>query len=109
MKTRSKNKEAHPGLVVNNAKQKRRTAEQMELVRAQEAHAQEEKQKNLRIAAAVEDKHRHEDIERRRTNHRAGALPAFRPPPQDDDVSTLSTLAQRETNNCKYNFLGTKF
>lgn len=106
MMTRRKNKDAHPGMVVNDAKQKRRTAKEMEEVRVQEARAQEEKQKknddNLKIAAAIEDKLRREDIERRRPNRCAEVLQAFRPPPQDDPDTSMS---EKGSNEGKSNFL----
>ena len=93
MKTRSRNKDAHPGLVVNDVKQKHQTAKEMEEIHAQEVHAQKEQQKkinkNIWVAAAIEDKLQQEDIEHHRPNCHVDTLPVFCPPPEDDDMSSL--------------------
>ena len=83
IETRSRNKSVHPGQIVNDAKQKRRTHEEMEKIRAEDSRMQEEnaaeQAENLQKAADIEDQMRREDINRRSSNRRATGEAPFRP------------------------------
>jgi protein-arginine kinase activator protein McsA len=87
IQTRTRNKTSHPGQVVNDAKQKRRTHDEMEKIRAEESRMQQEKDleqaENIQKAADVEDRMRREDIDRRSSNRQATGLAPFRPPSTD--------------------------
>ena len=81
--TRSQNKNAHPGL--RDAPQSRRSRQEMEEVRAQEARKEEEEKKtlinNLKNVAQIEDELLHEDVQRRTSNHhdRIEGIVPFKP------------------------------
>ena len=81
--TRSKNKDAHPGQPVLDAKQARRSRQEMEEVRAQQAREQEEEkirlEKNLKAAAQIEDELLQEDVQRRTSNHQSKGIAPFKP------------------------------
>jgi len=81
--TRNANKRSHPGQVVNDAKQKRRSPEEMKKARADKASAQAlqelEQSKRISNVAAIEDRLRKEDIERRASSHRVTGQPGFSP------------------------------
>ena len=82
--TRSKNKDAHPGQPVIDAKQPRRSKQEMEEVRAKKAQDQEEEknrlEKNLKTAAQIEDELLQEDIQRRTSNRQSQGIAPFKPP-----------------------------
>jgi hypothetical protein len=90
IKTRPKNKNAHPGEAMNkdddgNQKPKRRTPAEMKEVRQQQELAQQVAEQNPQNAIAavgsVEDSLREEDIARlTRPNRQRENVPAFRPP-----------------------------
>ena len=90
IKTRTKNKDVHPGEVMHkddhgNPKPKRRSPAEMKEVRHQEALARKEAEKNSRDAiveaSLIEDRLREEDIARQTPpNRQLEAVPAFRPP-----------------------------
>src|SRR5271169_466603 len=90
IKTRPKNKDVHPGNVVNhdddgNPKPKRRTPEEVKKVHHQQEIAQKTAEQNIQNAIAVvglvEDSLREEDIARQtRPNRRLENVSAFRPP-----------------------------
>ena len=79
--TRSKNKDAHPGIV--NARQSRRSKQEMQEVHAREAQqAEEEKARlvnGLKIAAQIEDKLHQEDVQQRTSNHQSQGITPFNP------------------------------
>jgi hypothetical protein len=84
IQTRTRNKTSHPGQVINDAKQKRRSHEEMEKIRADETRMRQEKEveqaENIQKAADVEDRMRREDINRRSSNRQATGQAPFRPP-----------------------------
>lgn len=94
IETRTKNKTTHPGQVVNDAKQKRRTHEEMEKIRAEDSRMQEEKTveqaENLQKAADIEDRMRKEDINRRSSNRRATGQAPFRPLASSTSSTTIN-------------------
>jgi hypothetical protein len=108
IETRTKNKSTHPGQVVNDAKQKRRTHQEMEKVRAEDSRKQEEnaveQEENLQKVAEIEDRTRKEDIDRRSSNRRATGQTPFRPSSTtvneqvagDKGLSDLNLLLMRE-------------
>lgn len=83
IQTRRGNKGSHPGQVVNDSKQKRRSPQEMEKVRAEEARLRKEKEQHetqsIKTAAEITDQLRKEDIERRSSNRRATGQPQYRP------------------------------
>ena len=91
IKTRTKNKDVHPGEVMHkddhrNPKLKRWSPAEMKEVRHQEELAQKEAEKDSRNviieARLVEDHLREEDIAQQTPpNHQLEAVPAFWPPP----------------------------
>jgi hypothetical protein len=107
--TRSGNKTSHPGQVVNDAKQKRRSHEEMEKIRAQETRARQEKEvedaENIQKAADVEDRMRREDIDRRSSNRQATSQASFRPfsativawGAKDKGLSDINLLVTRDS------------
>ena len=83
IQTRSRNKTSHPGQVVNDAKQKRRSHGEMEKICADKTRLQQEKEEevaeNIQKVADIEDRMRWEDINRRSSNrHDTGQAP-FKP------------------------------
>ncbi|KIM41783.1 hypothetical protein M413DRAFT_410062 [Hebeloma cylindrosporum] len=94
--TRSKNKDAHPGQPVIDAKQPRRSKQEMEVVRAQQAREQEEEktrlETNLKAVAQIEDELLQEDIQRRTSNHRSVGIAPFKPQLQADNGGNLKVL-----------------
>ncbi|KAF8970180.1 hypothetical protein BDZ97DRAFT_1902185 [Flammula alnicola] len=93
IQTRNTNKASHPGKVVNDAKPKRRSHQEMEKVRADETRMRQEKEQDevqkIKLAADVEDRLRKEDIDRRASNRHATGQAQYRPaptaPPTDAD------------------------
>lgn len=83
IETRTRNKTIHPGQVVNDAKQKRRSPQEMEKIRAENSRAQQEsaaqQAEGIQKAAEIEDQMRREDINRRSSNRRATGQAPFRP------------------------------
>src|SRR5882762_9253070 len=69
IETRSRNKDIHPGQVVNDAKQKCRSHEEMEKIHAEDSRVREEnaveQAENIQNAADIEDQMRREDNDRR--------------------------------------------
>lgn len=94
--TRSQNKNVHPGKPVLDAKQSRRSKQEMEEVRAQNAQRGEEEKarlvKGLKSAAQIEDELLQEDIQRRTSIHRSQGIAPFNPHLQavGNDVASLS-------------------
>ena len=84
IQTRTRNKTSHPGQVVNDAKQKRQSHEEMEKIRAEENRMQQEKEveqaENIQKAADIEDRMHREDINCRSSNRQAIGQAPFRPP-----------------------------
>ena len=90
IKTRTKNKDVHPGEVMHkddhgNLKPKRRSPAEMKEVRHQEELARKEAEKDSRNAiveaSLIEDRLREEDIAwQTPPNRQLEAVPAFRPP-----------------------------
>ena len=84
IETRTRNKMIHPGQVVNDAKQKRTSHEEMEKICAEETRMQYEKEldqvESIQKAADIEDRMRREDINRRSSNRHATSQALFRPP-----------------------------
>ncbi|KAF8809369.1 hypothetical protein BYT27DRAFT_7094606 [Phlegmacium glaucopus] len=72
IRTRNTNKGSHPGKVVNDARQKHRSPQEMEKVHAEETRIREEKDwdkvQKIQQAAQIEDRLRKEDIDRRASN-----------------------------------------
>jgi hypothetical protein len=111
IQTRSRNKTSHPGQVVNDAKQKRRTHEEMERIRADETRMRQEKvaeqARSIQKAADVEDQMRWEDINRRSSNRNATGQAPFRRPSatvtidtwgaEDKGPSVLNLLVTRDS------------
>jgi hypothetical protein len=97
MGTRNANKHSHPGQVVNDAKQKRRSTDEMKKVRAEKASMQalqeSEQSKKISNVAEIEDRLRKEDIERRATSHRASGQPTFRPTADMDNAAKTGPSA----------------
>ena len=91
IKTRTKNKDVHPGEVMHkddhgNPKQKHRSPAEMKEVHHQEELARKEAEQDSQYAiieaSLVEDRLREEDIARQTPpNRQLEAVPAFRPPP----------------------------
>jgi hypothetical protein len=85
IQTRTKNKTSHPGQVVNDAKQKCRSQDEMAKIRADETRSRQEKEEelaeNIQKAAEVEDRMRWEDINRRSSNRHATGQAPFKPLP----------------------------
>ena len=115
VETRRSNKTTHPGQVVNDAKQKRRTHEEMEKIRAQESRKRQEDEaeqaENIQKAADIEDRMRREDFNRRSSNRQATGQAPFRPPStainelgaSDKGLSGLNLLVIRDdTPNLRY-------
>jgi hypothetical protein len=84
IETRTRNRTTHPGQVVNDAKQKRRSPEEMMKIRAEENRMRQENEveqaENIQKAADVEDRMRREDIDRRSSNRQSKSQAPFRPP-----------------------------
>jgi hypothetical protein len=79
--TRSQNKNVHPGL--RDAPQSRRSRQEMEDVRAQQAQKEEQEKKNLvnnlKTVGEIEDELLQEDVLRRTSNHRSQGIVPFQP------------------------------
>lgn len=89
--TRTKNKDARPGVV--DMPKPRRTPAEMQAIRDQQAFDKQEKERNqgeaMRKAADIEDQQRQEDIQRvAQSNVRKPQVASFRPPapPMEIDV-----------------------
>lgn len=91
MATRNANKNTHPGQVIKDSTQKRRSPEEMKKIRAEEAlaKAQKERERSKQISnvAEIEDRLRKEDIERRASSRRVTGQPAFSPTDMDRAVT----------------------
>jgi hypothetical protein len=109
IQTRRENKTTHPGQVVNDAKQKRRSHEEMEKICAEETRMRKEidleQATNIQKAADIEDQMRREDINRRSSNRQATGQAPFRPPSatawgaKDKGPSDLNLLVMRDNLN----------
>ena len=105
IKTHPKNKDIHPGEVINqddhgNPKPKRRTAAEMKEVRHQQELARQVAEENSQNAIAavgsVEDSLREEDIARlTRPNRQLENIPAFRAPASATKGKDSSTLCDQ--------------
>ena len=78
IETRTRNKMIHPGQVVNDAKQKRTSHEEMEKICAEETRMQYEKEldqvESIQKAADIEDRMRREDINHLSSAYYTGLL-----------------------------------
>lgn len=99
--TRSQNKNVHPGLHPSLAPQFRRSKQEMEAWRAQQAQEKEEKKKtlvnNLKTVAQIEDELLQEDVQRRTSNHLSQGIVPFKPfssvvDKEGSDVARSSTV-----------------
>jgi hypothetical protein len=104
IETRTRNRTTHPGQVVNDAKQKRRSPEEMMKIRAEENRMRQENEmeqaENIQKAADVEDRMRREDIDRRSSNRQSKSQAPFRPP-----SSTINELDSRNKGLLDFNLL----
>jgi hypothetical protein len=88
--TRTKNKDARPGVV--DKPKPRRTPAEMQAIRDQQAFDKQEKERNqekaMKNAADIEDQQRQEDLQRiAQSNVRKPHVASFRPPaPMEIDV-----------------------
>lgn len=119
IKTRPKNKDIHPGEVINqddhgNPKPKRRTPAEMKEVRHQQELARQVgediSQKAIAAVGSVEDSLREEDIARlTRPNRQLENIPAFRAPAsatkgKDSSTSTSSDQDSSSIQNLSFAF-----
>lgn len=107
--TRSQNKNVHPGKPVLDAKQNRRSKQEMDELRAQKAQQVDDEKvrlvKGLKTAAQIEDDLLQEDIQRRTSNHRSEGITPFNPHLRavGSDIakpSSVSAASRHDSTDC---------